>query len=219
MNPDQFNLEKAIADWRQEMTAGGINSSAALDELETHLREECEQLIGSGRDPAAAFAVAVAKIGNAGPLKAEFKAAAGRFNFQPGKLTGIACGAVATLFSLLLMGQLLTIHEATLPMRLLGLSAIVPVLFAWRYGPRVLPVVPRRRLRTAIGLVCCATGIAWMALFIKFILPRFLEPGFNSQIVPDLVMASFLWAWTVVAVLGGVAWGLEKAAGPQTASD
>ena len=217
MNSGPFNLEKAIAEWRRQMAAGGINSPAALDELETHLREECDQLTRSGRDPAAAFEVAVAKIGKAGALNAEFKAAVGRFNLQPGKLMGIACGAGATVFSLWLMGHLLTIHEATLPMRLLGLSAIVPVLLAWRYGPRVLPVVPFRRLRTAAGVACCAAGIVWMALFIKFILPRFLEPAFGSEIVPDQVMASFLWAWTVVAVLGGVAWGLEEAADPQTA--
>jgi hypothetical protein len=38
-----FNLEQAIADWRQQMLAAGIKTPVPLEELENHLREENEQ--------------------------------------------------------------------------------------------------------------------------------------------------------------------------------
>jgi hypothetical protein len=39
-----FDLEKSIPEWRQKMFAAGI-SAVALEELESHLREEIEQQI------------------------------------------------------------------------------------------------------------------------------------------------------------------------------
>ena len=38
-----FNLEKSIADWRQQMLAAGIKTPVPLQELEIHLRDEIEQ--------------------------------------------------------------------------------------------------------------------------------------------------------------------------------
>ena len=35
-----FNLEQAIAEWRQQMLATGIQTPVPLEELEIHLREE-----------------------------------------------------------------------------------------------------------------------------------------------------------------------------------
>jgi leader peptidase (prepilin peptidase)/N-methyltransferase len=66
-----FNLEPAIVEWRKRMAAGGINSPAVLDELESHLREDVEQL-QKGRTEQQAFEAAVLQIGQAGILKCEF---------------------------------------------------------------------------------------------------------------------------------------------------
>jgi len=35
-----FDLDQAISEWRRQMAAGGIKLPDALDELESHLREE-----------------------------------------------------------------------------------------------------------------------------------------------------------------------------------
>ncbi|MGO8763935.1 MAG: hypothetical protein ACLQSR_02225 [Limisphaerales bacterium] len=38
-----FNIEEAIAEWRRQMLAAGIEAPVPLEELENHLREEIEQ--------------------------------------------------------------------------------------------------------------------------------------------------------------------------------
>ena len=68
-----FNLEKSIAEWRQRMLAAGIKSPVPLDELEIHLREEVERQMKSGLNEQEAFKTSVQKIGQAEPLKIEFK--------------------------------------------------------------------------------------------------------------------------------------------------
>ena len=67
-----FDLEKAIAEWRTQMSAS-IKNSPTLDELENHLREETEKQKQSGANGPAAFDFAVHKIGQPGALKREFK--------------------------------------------------------------------------------------------------------------------------------------------------
>jgi hypothetical protein len=68
-----FDLEKAIADWRRQMLAGGIQSPVPLEELEIHLREEIAQQMKVGADAECALANAVKKMGQAGLLKSEFQ--------------------------------------------------------------------------------------------------------------------------------------------------
>jgi hypothetical protein len=68
-----FDLEKSIADWRQQLLAAGIKTPAPLDELEIHLREEIERQIKSGFNGQEAVEIAVQQIGPAKPLKMEFK--------------------------------------------------------------------------------------------------------------------------------------------------
>jgi hypothetical protein len=67
-----FDLERAIADWRRQMVAGGLKRAEALDELESHLREDIQQQIQSGLATQAAFESAVERIGGARSLKTEF---------------------------------------------------------------------------------------------------------------------------------------------------
>ncbi len=67
-----FDLGQSIANWRKEMIAAGIKPES-LDELEIHLREEIEEQIKLGANEEQAFEIAVQRIGQAGPLKTEFK--------------------------------------------------------------------------------------------------------------------------------------------------
>jgi len=66
-----FNLEQSIAEWRKRMLAAGIKT-LALDELESHLREEIERQIKLGLGRQQAFEFAVRQIGPAKQIKSEF---------------------------------------------------------------------------------------------------------------------------------------------------
>jgi hypothetical protein len=68
-----FNLELAIADWRQKMLAAGIQTPVPLEELEIHLREDIERRTKSGSDEQTAFAAAVQQIGSGCTLRNEFR--------------------------------------------------------------------------------------------------------------------------------------------------
>ncbi len=72
-----FDLEHAIAEWRRQMLAAGIQTPAPLEELELHLRDEIERQTKAGRNGALAFESAVRQIGQPGLLKLEFKKAGG----------------------------------------------------------------------------------------------------------------------------------------------
>ena len=201
-----FDLEQSIAVWQKQMLATGIKSPVPLEELEIHLREEIERQTKTGLNEQEAFKTAVQKIGQAPALKLEFKKVGIPAEMQFVKLVGIACSMVASLFSLWILLVLLTVHEANLTERMLGLVAFTSIILSWRYAPRFLPAISNRRVRAAIGAACCLASGSGMMLFIKFI------PHFLGQIPVGQLLVSFLWAWTAMAILGGMAYGFEKAA-------
>ena len=67
-----FNLEKSIADWREQMLAAGIKTPVPLEELEIHLREEIERQMKSGLGEQKAFEISIQQIGQPKRLKNEF---------------------------------------------------------------------------------------------------------------------------------------------------
>jgi len=73
-----FNLEESILEWRRQTLAVGLKNPDALDELESHLREEAERQIKLGLTPQNAFETAVRQIGQAKTLNREFKKVTGR---------------------------------------------------------------------------------------------------------------------------------------------
>jgi hypothetical protein len=68
-----FDLEIAMAQWREQLQAGGIKCSQTLDELEMHLREEVEQLTSLGTSEPHAFEQAFQRLGEPERLITEFK--------------------------------------------------------------------------------------------------------------------------------------------------
>src|SRR5437763_8700662 len=70
---NMFRLNKAIEKWREQMLAAGIKSPEALDELESHLREDAQARVASGLAEQQAFDIAVKQIGSADALTAEFE--------------------------------------------------------------------------------------------------------------------------------------------------
>jgi hypothetical protein len=81
-----FDLDSAIAHWRQQMFAAGIKTPATLDELENHLREEIGQQIRAGLNNQQAFAAGIRQIGECGALKREFSRVGGTQESQLRKL-------------------------------------------------------------------------------------------------------------------------------------
>jgi hypothetical protein len=67
-----FDLEQAVADWRQQMAESGLRQPELLDELESHLRDAFESQVRSGLGPQQAFDAAIQSVGQANLLKHEF---------------------------------------------------------------------------------------------------------------------------------------------------
>ena len=90
-----FNLEQSIVEWRKQMLAAGVNSPVPLEELEMHLREDICNLVASGQTEAAAFQIAVARVGNPGTMGSEFKKTGPRWStpFVIGSLVWVALAA------------------------------------------------------------------------------------------------------------------------------
>jgi hypothetical protein len=206
-----FNLEQSILEWRRQMLAAGIKSPA-LDELESHLREEIERQIKSGQSPQTAFEMAVKTIGRGAELKKEFKKCE-PLEARLVKLLSIGCSVAAFIFLLWWLSFLL-IEETGWMNKITGLMAVMTTILAWKYNYKYLPVIPNPWIRSLAGFACCVASIITIQLFIKYVLvdsitrPALIEmPQGRGK-----VLAMFLWAWTAMAILGGIGNGLEKAA-------
>ena len=66
-----FDLEARIREWRRSLT-GRLGQGDALDELESHLREEMHRAALAGREPETAWNDAVARLGPTDILAREF---------------------------------------------------------------------------------------------------------------------------------------------------
>jgi len=192
------------------MLDAGIKTPVPLEELEVHLRDEVERQLRSGITAQPAFEIAVCRLGQANALKREFARAGRSTAAQLVKLAGIACLVIAGSFSLLILSAL-SHHASGLLFKLLGLSAMAATFLSWRYGYRFLPVIRNQAVRTAIGGACCLAGIVWIQLCIHFV-PHFMVHPAGADLPFGQFMAAFLWAWNLMAILGGMAYGLERAA-------
>jgi len=88
-----FDIEKSIANWRQQMLAAGIKTPVPLEELESHLREEIERQMKSGLNEQKAFEISVEQIGQPKMLGSEFKKSEGTLMKKIGIFAAIV-GAV-----------------------------------------------------------------------------------------------------------------------------
>jgi hypothetical protein len=235
-----FNLDQAIAQWRQQMASDGIKTPALLDELQNHLCEDVERQLQSGADARQAFESAVQRLGQASVLKAEFAKCGGPKEARSGKVIGIACCAFAGLFSLLVLPRLLTIHELGMPERIWGLAAVAVTMLSiasFRFSYRCLPVIREQRVRMAVGVGCGLMGAVWLLVFgnlLADVIVPHIFGGANGagaansvrgaviiglKVIPPtghepvfLIGISILWAMALTAALGGIAYGIEEAA-------
>jgi putative ABC transport system permease protein len=71
-----FNLNHAVATWRRFATQSSAISPTDADELESHLRDEIEELISDGVPPEKAFEQAIRHMGDYGMLDTAYRGVA-----------------------------------------------------------------------------------------------------------------------------------------------
>ena len=232
-----FNLEKAIADWRIQMQAGGLKTPVPLEELEVHLRDGVGEKMRAGLDAQTAFASAVGQVGPADVIRAEFKKARESRESRLVKVLGMAGCSFAGLFSMLMGINFLLIDELSVAQRLWAFAAVastIQCLFSGRFSHRYLPVIHNRRVRLSVGAAFGVAGLVSILVFGRMlssvIIPHVLGGGASAAGIPGnaaiglkvippdgfhpmfVVAISLLWAFALMAVLGSVAFGLEEAA-------
>ena len=207
-----FDLEKAIADWRQQLLTAGIQTPAPLEELEAHLREEIEQQMESALSEQDAFTSAVQKLGPADTVQNEFMKVDTIHSALKWKLMEIGLTLATILVPLLFAGIVLkraSFIDMTAAEQLSCLAALAAFsLLAWsgRLGHRLLPVIQNRRIRDVILFSCCVPLMLWWVVFFRLIVPRH-----------DFTMGEFLvaFSWAFFTPAGaciGLHWGIETAA-------
>jgi hypothetical protein len=204
-----FNLEQAIADWREQMLAAGIKTPVPLEELESHLRDEIERQVKSGLSAQQAFGIAARTIGQVPELKREFQKVEAPKEMQKIiKLAGVIC-VVAALFCPLAVLLQFSFSQGFSWLSVLALAVlaitIATIVLSWKYNHKLLPVIGNLPLRRSIGIACYGGCLLWIR-FVVFHFPVGLHGGI---VLPSLIFGA---EWTVMAILGGVGYGLEKAA-------
>jgi hypothetical protein len=194
------------------MLAAGIPTPVPLEELESHLREDIAQQMQSGLSAQQAFGIAMKKIGQAPELKREFKKANVPMEMREViKLAGVIFVAVALFCPLFMFLPCLQAHELSLMTRMLVLAiyaiTVAASVLSWKYNHKLLPVIRNQWLRRAVGIVCYGGSLLWM----RFGVFHF-SPGGSHPRSLFLLLFIFGLEWTVMAILGGIGHGLEKAA-------
>ena len=171
-----LDLEKSIADWRQQMLAAGIQTPVPLEELESHLREEIERQMKSGANAQTAFLIAVEDVGRGHLLKAEFKKVGGMDKERQRKCAGIIY-AMTLGFYLLATIYAFAKNGLSISQWRLGLASLVTLLLLvysiWRFAPRIFPLWASQRVRSSVGLMGGISGMVWLIAFVYLILPGF----------------------------------------------
>jgi hypothetical protein len=203
-----FDLERAIAEWRQHMLAAGIKTPAPLEELESHLREEIEQRVKAGVGEQQAFKVAIQKIGKGEMLKNEFTKVEEAKGAGDYKLLQILSVAYAVLVPLWFGGMALSnrggFSELASGQRMsCAVAAAMSSLLIWsgRLSYRFLPVIRSKLIRGAILVPL----MFWWIFFLNFITPHY---GFTRGQFTEVSI------WGLITPGGafiGLMWGLETA--------
>lgn len=168
-----FNLEQAIAEWRQQMLAAGIQTPVPLDELEMHLLEETEQLKRSGLDERTAFEKAVHQTGSPQLLNNEFNKIETAYMKTIFKCVAVLLiGIASQLPGSLQLRDKLVISDQWLGLWLLGLvlqmwslerlRRIIQPKLTGRELRKVEWSVPKVNLKSGTGLAVLLAGGALM---------------------------------------------------------
>ena len=205
-----FDLEYSIAQWRKQMLTAGVKTQP-LEELENHLREDFERQVKLGMPQHDALKIAIAHIGTGAAIRSEFKKMREPMTVQPIKLVGIAFTVIAGFFMLMIFPGLFGRASGFEP-KLAGFAAVAAILASWRYSHRFLPAIRHPWVRAAIcACGCIAAGIGMHFYLLDFV-PDSLARALETDKDFARFIVSFLWVWSAIAILGGLIYGLEKAA-------
>ena len=78
-----FNVDQQIQQWRRDLSNAEVCRDSDLDELESHLRDEIENLEDRGLSTEEAFIVASRRLGNRGSLTREFAKVNDQWQYAP----------------------------------------------------------------------------------------------------------------------------------------
>jgi hypothetical protein len=201
-----FNLDRAITEWRRQMTAGGVKDSAVLDELESHVREDVERQTRSGVDAQKAFEAAVKRIGPASALKNEFERSMAAVLAEKAMM-GTAIFVLAFGAFLSMVTLLMCYH--TLAERVMGfivISLSFGTICVWPAFISRMPVIHRKRKLQVWQVTCLAAGFAVSTFYVQVILPYF------QRSTDGMIPAIGFFACFPIAVGLALAAGLDRAA-------
>ena len=87
-----FDLDKAVAEWGRRLRRGGALEDGAIAELEAHVRDEVDDLIGHGKNPEDAFREVTESVESADVIGSEYykTVARGMLNVPPFRSGGFA---------------------------------------------------------------------------------------------------------------------------------
>jgi hypothetical protein len=173
------HLEKWIAEWRRTMMAESRVGRETIDELESHLRENVDQLVRSGIAEPEAFRRAVIQLGNPPAIASEFQKLE-RSTWWPATVIPVigvmaALALAMLLFSRIQAGRsslLLASHVflVTLGYATTFLAGALGVCFV---GQRCLwdlsPVQLRSLTRVTFILGCAAAGLTMIGVVLGMI--------------------------------------------------
>jgi len=172
-----FDLEKSIADWRQQMIDAGISVSA-LDELENHLRETVERQIRSGAHDQEAFQQAILEIGHPKELKKEFAKDRGALSLL-GKNKFQAIDRIVGVLWLVLcsLGFVMTSHSVirnlTSRHPWLNVGFLIGVLLWASYGTgivgSVLVVRGSKPGRSTLGIIAALFALIGLLMLFRLV--------------------------------------------------
>jgi hypothetical protein len=95
------------------------------------------------------------------------------------------------------------------------LSSCLPLL-GWQFAAIRMPVIRRRRIRTIIGIAGCLLGLGFPVLIMVGINSLdLLNDHLPNQVQLFFTMA-FCFAWPMMALFGGIGYGLAEAARQET---
>ena len=135
-------------------------------------------------------------------------------NVRLWKIIGIAYSTFAVWLSALPVILFLTVPKFSAAVGVTGrilvftaLAVSILSVFGWRKCRKILPVVRNQRTRTMVGIAGCFLGLVCVALCF-FMTPLHFSIG----------IILLTWTLAMASVLGGVGYGLEKAAQERTLS-
>ena len=216
-----FNLNEKIINWRGNLAQSETLGSSDIDELESHLREEIEQLTALNLSDEEAFLVATHRLGSTDSLAAEYKKINSGMKFRRRlslMITGILAYLLATHFVISVSRGCVWL-AATGGIRgytlgIIGfISQILTLVATFFFGYCICKLILNRpgfrkqinRLKTKlillISLLVFLIIITVSRIFFPVMVLRIMKPQEYGQVAQSLALTRLLWYVLLPALL------------------